>query len=187
MTLETLQSNLGLMAYPLMICSLLATAILLERLFVLSVATGRKNLIPDSQIFLQSHHEQPKAVREELAALWLQQKQLQLVSGLRVLQIIAALAPLLGLLGTVLGLIVVFDGIGEQQGPIQPSMLADGLGIAMRTTAAGLIIAVPALAGAQGFQLWAESLIRGCEHAMNINSLALEGRPLEPNNSPTVI
>ena len=57
---------------------------------------------------------------------------------------IAAISPLLGLLGTVLGMIEVFrvlveDGIGN------PSVLASGISEALVTTAAGLAVAIPAL------------------------------------------
>jgi biopolymer transport protein ExbB len=75
----------------------------------------------------------------------------------------------------VIGLIQVFDDLGVHQGPIEPSMLAGGLGIAMKTTAAGLIIALPAVLGAHGFQLWVERLIHQTEHAMNMHNLELEG------------
>jgi biopolymer transport protein ExbB len=54
-------------------------------------------------------------------------------------------------------------------------MLAGGLGIAMKTTAAGLIIAVPALVGAHGFNMWVDQLISGTEQFINLQLLKLDG------------
>lgn len=124
---------------------------------------------------LEHHRDQAKALREEVAAIWLLQQQRALANGIRVLQIIALIAPLLGLLGTVIGLIQVFDTLGDHRGPIEPAMLAGGLGIAMKTTAAGLVIAVPALLGAHGFQLWVDRLIVRTEYGLNIGNLQIAG------------
>ncbi len=54
-----------------------------------------------------------------------------------------------------------------------------GLGLAMYTTAAGLLIAVPALLGAQLFGLWAERSVASCAHVLNQLNLWLEGVPLQ--------
>ena len=70
-------------------------------------------------------------------------------AGLRLLGLIGVISPLIGLLGTVLGLIEMFKGVAATTGSITPNDLADGLGLAMRTTAAGLMIALPAISGAQ--------------------------------------
>lgn len=66
-----------------------------------------------------------------------------------VLGTIAAIEPLLGLLGTVLGMIDVFRSIVERGtgGPVDPTLLADGIWQALITTAGGLIIAIPAYVG----------------------------------------
>jgi len=63
---------------------------------------------------------------------------------LRTLGTIAAISPFLGLLGTVLGMIQMFSGIG-QHGVGDPSIVADGIAQALITTAAGLAVAIPAL------------------------------------------
>ncbi|MFP5383085.1 MAG: MotA/TolQ/ExbB proton channel family protein [Gammaproteobacteria bacterium] len=57
---------------------------------------------------------------------------------------VAALSPLLGLLGTVLGMIEVFNVIALQ-GSGEPSALAHGISMALITTATGLVVAIPAL------------------------------------------
>jgi biopolymer transport protein ExbB len=63
---------------------------------------------------------------------------------LNTLGTIAALSPLLGLLGTVLGMIEVFNVIALR-GSGEPSALAHGISMALITTAAGLVVAIPAL------------------------------------------
>ncbi len=73
----------------------------------------------------------------------------ELGAGLRVLELIAYIAPLLGLLGTVLGMIEAFRGL-EAAGPAgRPGSLAGGIWEALLTTAAGLSVAIP-LAVAHG-------------------------------------
>jgi len=70
----------------------------------------------------------------------------RLARGLRPLATIAQIAPLMGLLGTVTGMIIAFAEI-SQQGTGDPAALADGIGQALVTTAAGLIVAIPTLIG----------------------------------------
>jgi len=57
----------------------------------------------------------------------------------------ASVAPLLGLLGTVQGMITCFGAIQFKQGMVNPSDLAGGIGNALVTTAAGLVVAIPAM------------------------------------------
>jgi len=67
----------------------------------------------------------------------------RLSAGLRPLVVVAAIAPLLGLLGTVWGMILAFSSIAQQDGLGRPEMLAGGISQALITTAAGLAIAIP--------------------------------------------
>lgn len=68
-----------------------------------------------------------------------------------VLGTIAAVTPLLGLLGTVVGMIEVFRTVvaevGDVAGPVNPASLANGIWAALMTTAAGLSVAIPAFIG----------------------------------------
>lgn len=75
--------------------------------------------------------------------------------GLRALDLIGTLAPLLGLLGTVLGMIAAFQGLEEAGARADPALLAGGIWEALLTTAAGMAVAIPALA-AHG---WFESVL----------------------------
>jgi biopolymer transport protein ExbB len=70
----------------------------------------------------------------------------QLESGLRGLDSIGTLAPLLGLLGTVLGMIRAFAQMEQAGGAVDPALLSGGIWEALLTTAVGLAVAIPALA-----------------------------------------
>jgi len=63
---------------------------------------------------------------------------------LNALDTLARGTPLMGLLGTILGMIKVFFTIGTGQSVPDPSVMAKGIGLALITTAAGLIVAIPA-------------------------------------------
>jgi len=67
---------------------------------------------------------------------------------LRVLELIAMVSPLLGLLGTVLGMIQSFQELAAAEGAANASVLAGGIWQALLTTAAGLVVAIPAAVGA---------------------------------------
>ncbi|QHQ37040.1 MotA/TolQ/ExbB proton channel family protein [Algicella marina] len=75
--------------------------------------------------------------------------------GLRALELIATIAPLLGLLGTVLGMIAAFQTLQEAGSRADPSALAGGIWEALLTTAAGMAVAIPASAALT----WFESVI----------------------------
>ncbi|MCO6383454.1 MotA/TolQ/ExbB proton channel family protein [Oceanicola sp. 502str15] len=68
----------------------------------------------------------------------------RLSGGLRVLELIATIAPLLGLLGTVLGMIDAFQTLQEAGNRADPALLAGGIWEALLTTAAGMAVAIPA-------------------------------------------
>ncbi|MEF1255316.1 MULTISPECIES: MotA/TolQ/ExbB proton channel family protein [unclassified Vibrio] len=211
--INQLQQQLGLMTWPLILCSGLTLMIIAERIFhvILSLGVGkhairaeleqitptdsqqiealskalvvRRPLLYKGVAMLLAHHSFDKTLREDAAGMWLQEKRHQLQFGLRLLSLIGVISPLIGLLGTVLGLIEMFKGVAASTGNITPNDLADGLGIAMRTTAAGLIIALPAIAGAQLLGLWADRVIAKLEHTLNYVNLWLEGLRLGETSS----
>ncbi|SLN55220.1 Biopolymer transport protein ExbB [Roseivivax jejudonensis] len=67
----------------------------------------------------------------------------RLERGLRFLDSVAQLAPLLGLFGTVLGMIEAFQALQEAGSQVDPSILAGGIWVALLTTAVGLVVAMP--------------------------------------------
>ncbi|MDG3397141.1 MotA/TolQ/ExbB proton channel family protein, partial [Vibrio parahaemolyticus] len=152
--------------------------------------SGKRPLLYRGVAMLLAHHSFAKSLREDAAGMWLQEKRHQLHSGLRLLTLIGVISPLIGLLGTVLGLIEMFKGIAVSTGNITPNDLADGLGLAMRTTAAGLIIALPAISGAQIIGLWADRVLAKLEHTLNYVNLWLEGISLQhvsPEKTKTTV
>lgn len=82
--------------------------------------------------------------------------------GLRPLELIAAIAPLVGLLGTVLGMIGAFQALQESGSGADSSVLAGGIWEALLTTAAGMAVAIPASALAS----WIEGLAEREQAAM---------------------
>ena len=217
--LQHLQTQFGLMTWPLVICSALTVMIIAERLFQVFISlgvgkrairqklnnldptnnkdiealadelSGKRPLLYRGVAMLLAHHSFSKSLREDAAGIWLQEKRHQLHSGLRLLTLIGVISPLIGLLGTVLGLIDMFKGIASSTGNITPNDLADGLGLAMRTTAAGLIITLPAISGAQLIGLWADRVIAKLEHTLNYVNLWLEGISLQhvsPENNKEI-
>jgi len=89
------------------------------------------------------------------------------------LALLARITPLLGLLGTVTGMIRVFMSIEAAGGVTNVTLLAGGLWEAMLTTAAGLIVAVPALAASHLFESAADRVEAGMKEAV---SLVLEAK-----------
>ncbi len=68
--------------------------------------------------------------------------------GIRLLELVGMIAPLLGLLGTVLGMIQSFRSLEMAEGAANAAILAGGIWQALLTTAAGLVVAIPAVVGA---------------------------------------
>ena len=77
---------------------------------------------------------------------------------LRGLEVIANLSPLMGLLGTVLGMIGAFAKLEAAGAKVDPALLAGGIWEALLTTAFGLVIAIPALAAYYMFEGQVESV-----------------------------
>jgi biopolymer transport protein ExbB len=83
-------------------------------------------------------------------------------SGLRPLALIATLSPLIGLLGTVIGMINAFQALQSAGNKVDPSILSGGIWVALLTTAAGLIVAIPAAAAHN----WMEGVVYRTQRAM---------------------
>ncbi|AUR04587.1 putative integral membrane protein [Phaeobacter inhibens] len=73
-------------------------------------------------------------------------------TGLGALELIATIAPLLGLLGTVLGMIAAFQALQAAGSKADPALLAGGIWEALLTTAAGMAVAIPASAALTWFE-----------------------------------
>ncbi|WP_369919834.1 MotA/TolQ/ExbB proton channel family protein [Marinomonas polaris] len=111
---------------------------------------------------LLATNTQADLIREEVERRAMNQLN-QLRSYLRPLEIIATLSPLLGLLGTVLGMITAFqqmEGAGNQ---VDPSVLSGGIWQALLTTAVGLAVAIPVVT----LHSWLERKVERIAHNMN--------------------
>ena len=80
---------------------------------------------------------------EEILTVAGQEQLARLDLRLRALEVMATVSPLLGLLGTVTGMIQAFRQVSAVQGVVSPSLLASGIWEALLTTAAGLTVAIP--------------------------------------------
>ncbi len=161
----------GPLMYPILLCSILFLAILIERLyhyhraridttqFISGIRTIlRKREIPEAISFCDNtpgpvahivkagilRHDLPKEeIKETIGDAALHEIP-RLEKNLNVLATVAHIAPLLGLLGTVLGMIGAFQRIQTEGGRVNAADLAGGIWEALITTAAGLSVAIPA-------------------------------------------
>ncbi|WP_346348176.1 MULTISPECIES: MotA/TolQ/ExbB proton channel family protein [unclassified Sulfitobacter] len=106
-----------------------------KRLFIAGALNARE--LPDQL----AREEVTRLAAHELAVLR---------GGLRPLELIATIAPLIGLLGTVLGMIEAFQALETSGGQADPSALAGGIWEALLTTAAGM--AIPAAVALSWFE-----------------------------------
>lgn len=100
-------------------------------------------------------------LREELTRAASAQLE-SLRSHLRTLEVIATLSPLLGLLGTVLGMIEAFQQLEAAANQIDPGVLSGGIWQALLTTAVGLGVAIPVVLA----HSWLERKVERCRHNM---------------------
>lgn len=91
------------------------------------------------------HLDNPRSANIEAVQMQARHEVVVLERGLVVLEIITGIGPLLGLLGTVSGLVHIFEGIGTSGLSDQGMTLARGISEALNTTVAGLVIAIPSL------------------------------------------
>jgi biopolymer transport protein ExbB len=161
----------GIFMYPIIFCSILALALFLERLWVLrrkhiipenfiqqvgellkkqkiseAILLCQRDMSSIAKIFLAG-------LKNTQKGMWLVKEAIEerggreaiiLEKNVDILSTIANLTPLLGLLGTVSGMIKTFNAISAQ-GVANPAPLAGGIAEALITTAAGLCIAIPTL------------------------------------------
>jgi biopolymer transport protein ExbB len=153
-------SQLGVFIYPLCICLFIAIFVSVERLYSL-----RSGLIFPRKVAkaLNSGEFPNRKWKKRSAAeriVWVATKEKPSVDSLRsysrleiaamerglfLLEVVVSAAPLLGLLGTVTGLVQVFSQIPAGGGAGDPSIFSEGIAMALLTTIAGLAIAIPTL------------------------------------------
>jgi biopolymer transport protein ExbB len=98
---------------------------------------------------------------------------------IRLLELIAMISPLLGLLGTVTGMIQSFQELAAAEGAANASVLAGGIWQALLTTAAGLLVAIPAAVAAALLSGRAEGAAAMIEQSVGELLVAADGHRLE--------
>jgi len=200
--LLTLFADGGWMMYPLVLCSLIALGVIIAKAWTLYQAHhGTARVLQDvAEKAMAGHVDEAMMIAMETpgpaAAILLvglrriRHKRLVqgeiekavattgaielgfLERGLVILATIANVAPLMGFLGTVAGMILAFGAI-EQAGDVDPSLVAGGIKVALLTTAAGLIIAIPVNIAYNFFVTRIDRLIMDMEHgAQEVVNLA---------------
>lgn len=146
-SLKSLVALGGPVIAVLIAMSILALAIAVWKAIVFEVeGIGRstaRGRIGATLAHAQHSRHSPNVMRARLTAQ-LEEDFGNLSFGLKVLELTAQIAPLLGLFGTVLGMIDAFRTLQEAGGSADPSVLAGGIWVALMTTAAGLVVAIPA-------------------------------------------
>ena len=172
--------------YVLSACSIVAVAIFVERLFALrSAKVAPPQLLQEVAELLRAQKlaeaiarcvgagvpagaifaavlrkaDKPEAVLKEQAQGVGRREAVRLERFVEAIGVIAALGPLLGLLGTVLGMIKVFQRVNEV-GAGSPVEMAAGIWEALITTVYGLVIAIPCMAAYHGFESEADRIAR---------------------------
>lgn len=167
---------MGFVGYPLAICSVILFGVLIERIsYFISYSTKMNKIYAELEAILLQNKDNAKATRDEIISSLLSEQASYLRSGIKWLRMIGTLAPLIGLLGTITGLIKAFIKISETHEAVNPAFIADGLWEAMLTTAFGLGIAIPALILVHLFKFYSDGLILCLTKRLNKKSLELEG------------
>ena len=190
---------MGALGYPLLICSCLIMAIIVERVLFLiliypisqqqvdRLVKEKQIRVPDElvsvfaknpfgRIILElfGNSDLPLEERENYCAIRLVDLERQLTRFLPILKILATVSPLLGLLGTVLGMINSFKMISMVNKPITPSLVSGGISQALLTTAVGLMLAILALVTNSLFQMRVNQLMRQITQQLNLLNMSLQ-------------
>ncbi|NNJ65184.1 MAG: MotA/TolQ/ExbB proton channel family protein, partial [Xanthomonadales bacterium] len=121
--------------------------------------------------------DRPRQQLEDVAGEAILREQPKIDRFSTAILVIAAVAPLMGLLGTVTGMIATFDIITEF-GTGDPKLLSSGISIALVTTEVGLAVAIPALIFGNLLSGWAESIKDDMEKAALRVMNLYKGKPL---------
>ena len=161
--IKELIASLGLLAIPLFICLSVVFVITIERTIFFLFVFKKENAISLVQDIILKNKLYPKHLREDLLSVELDDLQKSLTFGLNLLKFIASIATMLGLLGTVIGMIDVFSSISEIKIAVSPAVISVGIKKAMYTTAYGLVIAILSLFISHVFSFVATKIFNSVE------------------------
>lgn len=138
----------GIVGYVLAGISVITLAVFLERAVILLWERTRlkkgKGIMEKITDMIRENSGMSAASLGELITFKIEDKIEQLSSSITFLRLASTISPLLGLLGTVLGMIKAFKQVSEMGGMVKPAVLASGIWVALLTTAEGLIVAIAA-------------------------------------------
>ena len=134
----------GVIMYILLILNIIGFAIMISKFFILSKENGKTTELADE---LKDRIKNFNSAGDVNATIELSKQELSghistLEKGLNTVKIIASISPLLGLLGTVIGVLVAFR-VMSQTGLNNPASFAQGISMALITTVGGMIVAIP--------------------------------------------
>ena len=110
---------------------------------VLAARSGMRAEFARDAIRLRESPDWDESSRKEEIGRIARARLQEISAGLRALELVVTIAPLLGLLGTVLGMIDAFQALQLEGGNADPATLAGGIWAALLTTAAGMAVAIP--------------------------------------------
>ncbi len=138
----------GIVGYVLAGISIITLAVFLERLVILHWERRRMRqgmgIMEKVTHMIRDNAGMPGSQIAELISFKIEDKIEQLSSSITFLRLSSTISPLLGLLGTVIGMIKAFKQVSEVGGMVKPAVLASGIWVALLTTAEGLIVAIAA-------------------------------------------
>jgi biopolymer transport protein ExbB len=126
----------GIIVYILIFLNIIGFSIMFWKLFILVISKSKKQSIV--QNIIQNFDITDQAIISNKINIAIK----ELEVGLNTIKIIALISPLLGLLGTVVGVLNTFDSI-TNHGLQDPTIFSGGISVALITTVAGLIVAIP--------------------------------------------
>ena len=182
----------GPMAIPLLIASICSLAVIIEKIIffvihkdegfdlirkieelvnegdileALDLLKGKKG--PNAKLLstaLAHNSDKPERIREVLQAVG-ENEIKKMEKHLPVLDVVAMISPLLGLLGTVIGIISSFNILGATMGHADPTQISSGIAAALISTAVGLMIAIPTTI----FYSYFRNIVEKKAHQMNLS------------------
>ncbi len=130
----------GIIVYILIALNIIGFSIMIWKIFVLVLS--KKAYLSIIEKTIKDLSVENKILENAIMKNSISNGVKELESGLNTVKIIALISPLLGLLGTVMGVLNSFDNI-TVSGLGNPAIFSGGISIALITTVAGLIVAIP--------------------------------------------
>lgn len=207
----------GVLMWPILLCSIISLAVILERVYhfyririnipeFFSSIRGllQKKKVEEALVLCQKtpapigrilacgiqNHKEDAAVQEKAISRVGSWEVRGLEKHLRGLATIGNITPLIGLLGTVVGMIKAFAKIQELGGRVNASVLAGGIWEALLTTAAGLTVAIPTLVAYHYFEgkidnmsSWMKEVASELLEFLGTKSVPVEAKKIKGNKN----